>query len=99
MTATLKDMVLGALDQAGGEGGGQAYLARQAEENPAAFMALLAKVIPLGVAGDGGGPLVIRWAREKPNAVADSERDRPPQCDETSRWRTGGPAYYKLDKR
>jgi hypothetical protein len=63
ITATLKDMVLGALEQAGGEGGGQAYLARQAEENPAAFMVLVGKVLPLPVTGDGGDPLIIRWDR------------------------------------
>jgi hypothetical protein len=33
MTRALKDMILGALDEAGG----QQYLARQAEKNPAAF--------------------------------------------------------------
>ena len=65
VSGLLKDMILGALEQAGG----QAYLARQAEENPTAFMALLAKVMPLQVAGDGGGALVIRWERETPDAM------------------------------
>jgi hypothetical protein len=31
--------------------------------NPAAFMTLLGKVLPISVAGEGGGPLVIRWER------------------------------------
>jgi hypothetical protein len=61
MTRALKDMILGALDEAGG----QQYLARQAEKNPAAFMTLLGRVLPLEVAGDGGGALVIRWLGEK----------------------------------
>jgi hypothetical protein len=38
----LKEMILGALDDVGG----QSYLARQADENPAAFMSLVAKVLP-----------------------------------------------------
>ena len=59
MTAALKDMILTALNDAGGDGGGVAYLARQAEENPAAFLALLGKVLPLQVAGAGGGPILI----------------------------------------
>ena len=42
ITKALKDMILGALDDAGG----QDYLLRQADENPVAFMMLLGKVIP-----------------------------------------------------
>ena len=46
-TAALKDMILGALDDAGG----RAYLLRQADENPAAFMTLIGKVLPTTLAG------------------------------------------------
>ncbi len=42
LTTDLKMMIEGALWDVGG----QAYLARQAEENPAAFMALLGKILP-----------------------------------------------------
>lgn len=45
VTKAVKEMILGALDDAGG----QAYLAKQAEENPAAFMTLIGKVLPLQV--------------------------------------------------
>lgn len=38
----LKDMILGALSDVGG----QTYLARQAEENPQAFMGLVGKCLP-----------------------------------------------------
>ncbi len=41
-TLELREMILGALDKAGG----MAYLVRQADENPAAFMTLLAKTMP-----------------------------------------------------
>lgn len=54
-TALLKDMILQALD----DSGGVAYLQRQADENPQAFMTLVGKVLPLQVTGDGGGPLKI----------------------------------------
>ena len=37
------------------------YLAAQAEKNPAAFMALLGKVLPLQVTGGDDGPLIIQW--------------------------------------
>ncbi len=47
-TASLREMILGALDAAGG----QEYLAAQAMENPAAFMALLGKVLPTTLASD-----------------------------------------------
>jgi hypothetical protein len=41
-------MILGALDDAGG----QDYLKRQAQQNPAAFMTLLGKVLPTEVKAD-----------------------------------------------
>lgn len=42
VTRELKDMILGALDDAGG----QAYLRRQADENPGPFMTLVGKCLP-----------------------------------------------------
>lgn len=45
VTKELKEMILGALDDVGG----QEYLARQAEENPTAFMGLIGKVLPKDV--------------------------------------------------
>jgi len=42
VTKELKDMILGALDDAGG----QTYLAQQAIDNPGAFMSLVGKVLP-----------------------------------------------------
>lgn len=42
-TKALKEMILGALDDAGG----QAYLKAQAARNPAAFLTLVGKVLPL----------------------------------------------------
>jgi hypothetical protein len=59
-TKTLKDMILGALDKAGGE----EYLVAQAHKNPGPFMSMLSKVMPLQVSGGGGGPLIIRWLRD-----------------------------------
>ena len=55
VTAAVKDMILGAL----ADKGGQAYLARQADENPVAFMTLLGKVLPMQVTGEDGGPVPI----------------------------------------
>lgn len=58
-TKALKDMILGALAGAGGEG----YLIEQATANPSAFMALVGKVLPMTIqGGDGtkdGEPIVI----------------------------------------
>lgn len=42
VTRELKEMILGALDEAGG----QDYLQKQATENPNAFMTLIGKVLP-----------------------------------------------------
>ena len=57
-TKALKDMILGALDQAGG----QDYLARQAEENPGPFMTLVGKCLPkdMNVTGADGAPFEVR---------------------------------------
>lgn len=46
-TGEVKDMILTALQQAGGV----EYLVRQADEKPVAFLALVGKVMPLQVAG------------------------------------------------
>lgn len=47
-TKALKEMILGALDQAGGEG----YLLAQANENPTAFLTLIGKVLPMAVTAE-----------------------------------------------
>ena len=53
-TVALKDLILQALTDAGGA----VYLAQQAKEHPAAFLALLGKVLPLQVRQDGGEPMM-----------------------------------------
>jgi hypothetical protein len=54
-TTALKDMILGALNKAGGE----EYLLRQAEENPTAFLTIVGKVLPLTLASPDGGPVAF----------------------------------------
>ncbi len=56
-TAAIKDMIEGALSDVGG----RAYLARQAEENPSAFMGLVGKILPkdINVGGQQDSPVVI----------------------------------------
>jgi len=59
INADLKNMIITALDKAGGV----KYLQRQADENPAAFMTLVGKVLPMTVQGTGDrGELVVTWA-------------------------------------
>lgn len=53
VTGALKDMILQALDDAGGVD----YLSLQAKENPGPFLALVGKVLPMQVAGDPDNPL------------------------------------------
>jgi len=57
LSGDVKAMILGALNDVGGI----EYLARQAEKNPAAFMTLLGKVLPMQIAGDPAEPLRISW--------------------------------------
>ena len=55
-TRLLKDMILKALDGAGGV----KYLQDQAKDNPGPFMALVGKVLPLQITGEEGGPLTVK---------------------------------------
>lgn len=55
VTADIKAAILAAFGQVGGSD----YLAKQAAENPVAFMGLLAKVLPTQIAGADGGPLKL----------------------------------------
>jgi len=57
--ATLKEMILGALENAGGE----AYLEEQAHKNPVAFLGLLAKILPsqLNHSGEVNGKMTTRF--------------------------------------
>lgn len=57
-TALLKDAILKAATDAG-NGDMAEYLRAQAAANPGPFMALLGKVLPLQVTGDGENPLEI----------------------------------------
>jgi hypothetical protein len=56
LTRDVKAMILGALNAAGGED----YLLKQAlADNPAPFLTLVGKVLPLQLTGEGGGPVKI----------------------------------------
>ena len=57
-TQLLKDTILDAAQRAG-KGDIVAYLERQAEENPVAFLALLGRVLPLQVQNDRDNPVAI----------------------------------------
>jgi hypothetical protein len=52
-TALLKDAILEAAQKAGKKEGMVGYLVKQADENPAAFMTLLGKVLPMQINGAG----------------------------------------------
>ena len=63
VTAELKEMILQALDGAGGV----AYLQEQATQRPSAFLTLVGKVLPLqvnaNVEGEIKGRLVWEWPK------------------------------------
>jgi hypothetical protein len=60
-------MILGALSDAGG----REYLHRQADLNPAAFMTLVGKVLPLTLQGAGpGGAILISGVRRNDDGDA-----------------------------
>lgn len=51
--STIKEMIINALDKAGGE----EYLLQQALSNPTAFLTLIGKVLPTQITGDPTNPL------------------------------------------
>jgi hypothetical protein len=53
VTKEVKEMVLEALDEAGGV----AYLKARALDTPGPFLSLLGKVLPMQITGEGGGPV------------------------------------------
>jgi hypothetical protein len=61
-TKALRDLILGALE----ENGGQDYLAAQARQNPVAFLTLLGKVLQTTLASDPETPVrhIFAWASE-----------------------------------
>lgn len=66
ITADLRAMVLGALNDVGG----QKYLAQQAADNPAPFLAMLGKCLPkdVNLSTDLDGDIVIRFSNGKVQA-------------------------------
>jgi hypothetical protein len=55
LTADVRAMILAALDKAGGID----YLVAQSERNPAAFLTLVGKVLPLQMTDANEGPVMI----------------------------------------
>ena len=58
-TALLKDAILKAAEEAGGEEGMVGYLVIQAKTNPQSFLPLLGKVLPMQVTGPEDGAIEI----------------------------------------
>lgn len=63
--AEIRDMIIGALHQAGG----QDYLARQAIENPGPFMGLVGKVLPRDINANVVGSVVIQVVTGVPDSI------------------------------
>src|SRR5258708_4430726 len=53
ITADLRNMILGALSDAGG----REYLAARAVDTPGAFLTLVGKILPFQLTGKDGGPI------------------------------------------
>lgn len=70
-TAALRDMILMALDKQ--PGGGVKYLAKQAVEQPVAFMGLLGKVLPTQLAGDQCNPIAIEVTAKTIGRMTDEQ--------------------------
>lgn len=58
-TQLLKDAILKAAEEAGGDDGMVGYLTVQAMTNPQSFLPLLGKVLPMQIVGDTDNPLRV----------------------------------------
>lgn len=56
-TALLKDAIIQAATNAGGDDGLEGYLQARALDSPKAFLSLLGKVLPMQVTGADGAPI------------------------------------------
>ena len=67
VTVQLREAILQALDEAGGEGGAVAYLRTQAHSSRNAFLTLVGKVLPLTIKGQIEGHLTcnVNYRRER----------------------------------
>lgn len=74
LTADVKAMILGALAAKGG----QAWLEQQMDKNPAAYMTLLGKILPMQVGGEDGDPIKIQWIGTGVVRHGDDPDDVPP---------------------
>jgi hypothetical protein len=72
INADLKQMILGALEASGG----QAYLEKQAAENPVAFLTLIGKILPLTLQGDPNRPITLTVVTGVPRAPYDEDDER-----------------------
>lgn len=70
VTGNVREMVLRALDKAGGE----EYLLQQAKDNPNAFMALVGKVLPTQITGPNDGPIKSEVSYDVSNLTDDQLR-------------------------
>lgn len=71
-TAKLREMILNALDQAGG----LEYMARQAHEQPVAFLKLLGQVLPRDIAVTGTVDIALSERLEQAIARVRANRHR-----------------------
>lgn len=66
-TALLKEAIIRAAEAVGSDGKGKGkltgYCTFLAKEEPKAFAQLLGKVLPMQIAGDDGGPVVVEILR------------------------------------
>jgi hypothetical protein len=85
-TTQLKEAILAAAEQAGGDGGLVKYLHEQARMNPGHFMTLLGKVLPMQVAGDKDAPLnarvTVAWESVSPKVEWESASPTKDKADE-----------------
>ena len=77
VTRTLKEMILGALDEVGG----QSYLCEQATNNPGPFLALIGKVLPstMAITGPEGKDLKITFEIVRPSTTNQKQPASLPQ--------------------
>lgn len=87
-TAAIRDMIVSALERAGGED----YLFEQAQKDPKTFLSLVAKVMPTQVTGEADAPLEIRvvdFSRVSAGCDPQTKTEHNPQAGPEHHTRAG----------
>ena len=99
LTVALKEAILQAANEAGGEEGLIGYLTTQAVLHPSSFLALLGRLLPLAAAGDQDNPINVRGETHVFYTRKSASQDQPKKIHLPYKCRRQFSAYHDRKQR